>query len=138
MKNVTDSLSKGITKMNMKTSNFMEKNKYKTYIKTLEQENTSIYLSLGKLLHEKYISNNVDIDLFKNDLDKITQNLKTIEEQEEKIRNLEIEENKVLGIETQQNTPVQVNTVQTKICPNCNSENNITHRFCERCGTNIE
>ena len=138
-----DSIAKNFTKMNMKTANFMEKNKAKTYIKTLQDENTSLYFKIGKLLYEKYLEDNISKEVFEEDFYRITRNLQVILEQEERIKNLELEESRVLGTSKTQSyeasRPMQSeNQGDVQICSSCGATNEPMYKFCIKCGTSLE
>ena len=55
MATLKESLSKGITAINVKTSSFMEESKCKTYIATLEKEIQTLKLNMGELIYTKTI-----------------------------------------------------------------------------------
>ncbi len=132
MKSFKGSLSKILTKFNINIFNFIEKNKIKTYIKTLNNKNEVIYNELGKKLYEKYLQDDYDISHFYEYLENIKINNQLIIEQHQKIINLELEKCEILGIPAEKLGNTQY--TKNKICKNCGFENSLENKFCIRCG----
>ena len=56
MASLKESLSKGITTINVKTSSFMEESKCKTYISTLEKEIQILKQNIGEIVYAKSVA----------------------------------------------------------------------------------
>jgi hypothetical protein len=155
-----ESLTKGLTTINMKTSNFMEESKIKTHISSLENEINSIELNLGKSIFEKWKNGENYQEGVEETLNLIQSKYAEIEAQKQNIEKLHEEEKQVLGTQqqaqpvapapgTQQAQPVQPaygapapevqqaapQAAQGKFCPSCGSLNDPNYKFCCKCGT---
>lgn len=132
MKSFKSGLSKILTRLNIDIFNFIQKNKIRTYIKTLDNKNEVIYNKIGKKLYEKYLQNDYEISHFYDDLENIKLNKQLIIEQHQKMINLELEKCEILGISTEKLGDIQY--AKNKLCKNCGYENNIENKFCIKCG----
>jgi formate dehydrogenase maturation protein FdhE len=145
-----ESFTKGLTTINMKTSNFMEESKIKTHISSLENEINTIELNFGRSIFEKW-KNGADYkEGMEETLNLINSKYMEIETQKQNIEKLHEEEKQVLG--TQQAQPVapapgvqqaqpvapapetQQAAAQGKFCPACGSLNDPNYKFCCKCG----
>lgn len=127
--NFKDKFSKGITTINVKTNNFMEENKYKTHISTLESEIKKMTFSLGETVLLNWETNS---DALKN-VEAICLQIKCkkeeIAELKIKIEELQEEEKRILG---------EVNSQQSAedviYCSRCGTKNLSSYKFCSKCG----
>ncbi|MBR5596864.1 MAG: zinc ribbon domain-containing protein [Lachnospiraceae bacterium] len=128
------SFSKGITKINVKTSNFMEENKFKTQILTLESEIEKSKSILADFVYhnwktENYSEQSID-EMIKNIRDKYD----SIENLKKEIDLLYQKEREILG-----GSDTNVVEVSDKIfCSKCGKETKKGHKFCEQCGNRLE
>lgn len=144
-----ESITKGITTINMKTSNFMEESKYKTYITSLENEINTLKLNLGSTIYEKWKSGADYKEGIEEALNIIQSKYDAIEEQKRNIEKLHEEEKQILGNQqvqpvskAQQVPPVQpVSGAQpvppvsgTVFCSKCGAPNESNYKFCCKCG----
>ena len=134
MASLKESITKSITTLNVKTNNFMEQSKYKTYISTLEEDIKKLKFQIGALAYEKW-SNGED---GKEELEplfmQISSKYKEISIQEENIRKLYEEEQQILG--TGSNASVANNAAAPGIfCSQCGAKNAENYRFCVKCGS---
>ncbi|MCI9417499.1 MAG: zinc ribbon domain-containing protein [Eubacterium sp.] len=137
MASLKESITKSITTLNVKTNNFMEQSKYKTYISTLEEDIKKLKFQIGALAYEKW-SNGED---GKEELEplfmQISSKYKEISIQEENIRKLYEEEQQILG--TGSNASVANNAAAPGIfCSQCGAKNAENYRFCVKCGSPLQ
>ena len=137
MASLKESITKSITTLNVKTNNFMEQSKYKTYISTLEEDIKKLKSQIGALAYEKW-SNGED---GKEELEplfmQISSKYKEISIQEENIRKLYEEEQQILG--TGSNASVANNAAAPGIfCSQCGAKNAENYRFCVKCGSPLQ
>lgn len=137
MASLKESITKSITTLNVKTNNFMEQSKYKTYISTLEEDIKKLKFQIGALAYEKW-SNGED---GKEELEplfmQISSKYKEISVQEENIRKLYEEEQQILG--TGSNASVANNAAAPGIfCSQCGAKNAENYRFCVKCGSPLQ
>ena len=127
-------LSKGLTTINVKTNNFMEESKCKTYIATLEKDIKDLKLELGGLMYDSWTSgqdNQNRIDEIMNTIKSKEQN---IEEQKEIMKNLAVEEQQILGNkQAAANAEQQAGAVV--FCPKCGAQSSAAYKFCSKCGS---
>ena len=124
-----ESITKGITTINMKTSNFMEESKYKTHITSLENEINTLELNLGKTIFEKWKSGADYKEGIEDALNTIQSKYDAIDEQKRNIEKLHEEEKQILG--NQSNQPSQPTGT---FCTKCGAPNDPNYKFCCKCG----
>lgn len=134
MAGLKDMLSKGVTSVNVKTSNFMEINKIKTYINTLNDEIAVLENSIGKKIFNMWKNGNVDISMIQGELDKMQADYNEIDNQEMKIKEIESEASKILGDASTASEDMTGKTV----CPKCGRVNSDNSRFCVGCGNQLK
>ena len=123
-----DSLTKGLTTLNVKTNNFMEQTKCKTYISTLESEIRELKMQLGNLVYENKV-NGAPIETSVDEIiDQINDKYAEIKVQQERIAHILQEEQNILG--TAQNTQ----ELPPIFCSQCGSKNAGNYKFCCKCG----
>ncbi len=131
MAGLKESLTKGLTTINMKTSNFMEESKYKTHITSLENEIGMLEQNLGKSIYEKW-KGGVDYkEGIEDALNTIQSKYDLIEEQRRNIEKLHEEEKQILGNQQSANTTPNAATV---FCSKCGAPNDANYKFCCKCG----
>ena len=74
MAGIKEMLSKGVTSVNVKTSNFMEINKIKTYINTLNDEILDLQKIIGRKTYEAWKNESFDVSMIEQELQKIKMN----------------------------------------------------------------
>ena len=126
MANLKDSFSEGITAINVKTNNFMEENKCKTYIATLENEIQGLKQMLGQVIYEHWVQGNELTQGIDEILEAIQQKYNEIEIQRKRIQQLQLEEKQILGVNAEQ--------VGIIFCSQCGSKNAMNYKFCCKCG----
>jgi hypothetical protein len=134
MATIKDKFSKGLATINLKTNTFMEQNKIKTYISTLEDEIKALKAQIGETVYTKWASDAFDVACVEDALTKIKEKYAEIEVQKEKMEQLIIEEQQILGTSTEQpavNTAAQGNV----FCSSCGAPNPANYKFCTKCGS---
>lgn len=128
MAGIMDSINKGLTTINIKTSNMMEGSKLKTAISTKETEIASLQRLIGETV---YINRNTfSIEMVGEQLAAIENYYKEIEELKNQISELEEKEKAILGSGEQQG--------EAKVfCTQCGAPNMPENHFCEKCGAKI-
>ena len=126
MASLKESLSKGITAINVKTNSFMEESKCKTYIATLEKEIQVLKLNLGELVYSKSIGGEDYQEQAAEIIKGINEKYEEIEQQKKNIEQLAVEERQILG---------SAETGTWKYCAKCGAQNAGNYKFCSKCGT---
>lgn len=136
MADIKNSFSKGLTKLNMKTSNFLELNKIKTYINTLNMEIAALKSEIGELVYQAWLSN--ENPLSETVIEKfnlIQTKLALIAEQEEAAAKISSMEKQILG--GQEKAFESASAEPVLICPNCGQIYENPVKFCTKCGTRM-
>lgn len=128
MANLKQTISKGITTINMKTNNFVEQNKSKTYIATLEEEITKLKVQIGDKIYANWRAGITNLQEVEQYLETIKEKEQIIKEQRERIRDIEVQERQILGEEEK---PAVV------FCSMCGEKNNAGNKFCVKCGKEL-
>ena len=126
MATLKESLSKGITAINVKTSSFMEESKCKTYISTLEKEIQTLKANIGELVYAKSVANESYDEPVTQLIQQIQSKYEEIEQQKKAIEQLAVEQRQILGT---------AQTSAVKYCTKCGAENAGNYKFCCKCGT---
>ena len=133
MASIKESISKGITTINLKTSNFMDETKYKTAIATKESEITQLKSIIGEKVFENRAA--FSMDIIAEEIKGIEERLQSIEDLQNEISNLALKEKDILG--GAKSTPKADIPADTKFCPACGAPNKMSYSFCEKCGTRL-
>lgn len=142
MDSLKESFTKGIATLNVKTNNFMEESKCKTYISTLEKEIVNLKLTIGENVYNLWAAGE-DITKGSNELlEQIKLKYDEIEAQKEKIKNLAITEQQILGTGTQQSVKTKTEVAEESgqsviVCKNCGMQNVSSYKFCVKCGVSL-
>lgn len=140
MASFKDTFAKGITTLNVKTNNFMEENKCKTYISTLEEEIRKLKMNIGEISYENW--ENVDSvkETIQNLVNEIHAKYEEIKAQEEKIKSLAETEQQILG-NAAANEKMNTAAGQGEgviYCSQCGAQNSSRYKFCFKCGKPLE
>lgn len=127
-------LEKGITTLNVKTNNFMEVSKCRTYIDTLEKEINVLKSTIGNSVYDNWINNEDAMKGIEGGLQKIKEKEEKIREQKEKIIQLSEEEKQIFGVENEQ-TAVEEGIVY---CSQCGTPSTSNFKFCIKCGASLK
>lgn len=127
MASLKESLSKGITAINVKTNSFMEESKCKTYISTLEKEIQTLKMNIGEIVYGKTVTGESYEDAVLEIVREITGKYEEIEQQKKTIEQLAEEQKQILG------TASSVESV--KFCPKCGVQSSGVYKFCSKCGS---
>lgn len=131
MADIKNSFSKGLTVLNVKTSTFLEINKIKTYISTLNGEIEAMKKEIGELVYQEWsASGNVTLDAVSEKLNAIKEKEEIIKIQEEEVVRLNESEKQILGAAENAQQAVLV-------CPNCGQTYDAAPKFCRKCGTKM-
>lgn len=132
MEKFKQSLTKGITALNVKTNNFMEESKCKTYISTLEKEILDLKLAVGEKVYEKWTLGESAAEETEEMLKSIQAKYDEIQAQKEKMEKLQQEEQQILG--TTSANPAQTQEEEFVFCSQCGTRNAANYKFCRKCG----
>lgn len=132
MASLKDSFSKGLTTINLKTSNFMEENKIKSYISTLDEEKNNALMQIAQTIYTQWKAGNVDVSAVETLLQTVKAKEEEIANQKEKIVQLQVQEEQILGKKPAQEAET------TRFCPVCGAQNNAKFKFCYKCGKPLE
>ena len=131
MATIKESFSKGLTALNVKTNNFMEENKCKTYISTLESEIAELKSRIGDAVYAKWIKGEDDRAEIEPMLKSIQEKYHEIEGQKEKIKQLEEQERQILG-------GAAGGSAEVCYCSQCGAQNAANYKFCSKCGAPLK
>lgn len=145
MASLKDTFTKGITTLNVKTNNFLEESKCKTYITTLENEITELKRKLSDDVYSSWVSQR-DITAAAEEICKqIQSKYQEIEAQKARILQLQDEEKQLFGATPVQNTSASVIPAQNSIpdgeaifCSHCGTKNSKNYKFCYKCGSPLK
>lgn len=136
MPDIKNTFSKGITVLNVKTSNFFELNKIKTYISTLTKEIEDLNQEIGRMVYTKW-SNGEDIltEDVVGKLQLIQEKLSIVARQEAEAENISATEKQILGEQDAKTADITSGSVL--VCPECGQTYTIPSKFCRKCGTKM-
>ena len=127
MASLKESLSKGITTINVKTNSVMEESKCKTYISTLEKEIQILKQNIGETVYAKSVAGESYEEEVAGMIGQIRGKYEEIEQQKAAIEQLAVQEKQILGN--------QSTTVNIRYCANCGAQNAANYKFCSKCGS---
>lgn len=128
-------LSKGLTTINVKTNNFMEESKCKTYISTLEKEIKDLKFELGDLMYDAWKNGHDNQSRIEENMSAIKTKEDNIEQQKEIMKNLVVEEQQILGNKPVAATAGDQQAAAIVFCPKCGSQSSGGFKFCSKCGS---
>lgn len=131
MANFKDTISKSLTTINLKTSNFMEQNKINTYISTLESEILIIKSEIGERVYQNWEQGTPHLEGLHEKLESIKSKKNLIQEQEKALEILVLKEKQILGENTAKGKEVKEGMIS---CSKCGIENKLGYKFCVKCG----
>lgn len=139
MAGIKHTFSKGLTTINVKASNFMEENKFKTHIATLEAEAEKLKVAIGEKLYQGYVNGNMSLESVSEELEALKEKYDTIEKINGEIENLSAREMEILGNAGSQNggQPQNVPMGEVQFCSMCGTPNKVGYKFCEKCGNKL-
>lgn len=126
-------LSKGLTTINVKTNNFMEESKCKTYISTLEKEIRDLKFEIGELMYDSWKNGHDNQSKIEEDMNTIRTKEENIEQQKEIMKNLAVEEQQILG-NRQMSAGAEQQAGAVVFCPKCGAQSSAGYKFCSKCG----
>lgn len=147
MADLKSTFSKGLTVLNVKTSNFLELNKIKTYIATLKSEIATLMSEIGEIVYCDWTQGGVAIEHIQNKLMEIAEKEAIIKQQQAELEELELKEKQILGGQNSSQItgalpPAGGRPVSgddgVVICPNCGQRYEIAVNFCRKCGTKLK
>ena len=134
MASFKEKLSKGLTAFNVKSSSFLETNKIKGIISTLENDIKDLNRILGEIVYEAWTKNEpVDMEKLNPVLAQIKGKYELISENEAQIRAVIENEKMILGGTEQ----VKAAMAGQVVCPKCNAMYDTGVNFCTKCGTKL-
>lgn len=131
MASLKESLSKGLTAINVKTNTFMEESKCKTYISTLEKEIKDLKMNIGDIVYNSWASGESAEEQIQVIMEQIKEKYNEIENQKKIMEQLTISEQQILG--TGNNAPA----AGTLFCSKCGTQNAANYKFCCKCGSSL-
>lgn len=135
MASFKESFSKGLTTINVKTSNFMEENKFRTQISTLESEIEKLKYSLGEIVYKNWDTESFGLQSVSEEVGLIKEKYDTIERLKVEIKMLSTKERQILGENENANNNVNSGKI---FCTNCGNEVKKGYKFCEKCGNKLD
>lgn len=140
MADLKDTFSKGLTTINVKASTFLEANKIKAYIATVNQEIEALKTEIGDLVYCEWCqTQTISEENLQEKLAEIRKKENIIQEQTELARELSEKEKRILGgtpSASQGGMSVE-GTAAACVCPNCGQQYETPVKFCRKCGTKL-
>lgn len=142
MADIKNTFSKGLATLNVKTSNFLELNKIKTYIATLNSEMEALKTELGEEIYRSWTqTGTVPVDILEEKFQMIRGKEQLIAEQETEITRISETERQILGEqESKSRTPrsgAAEGAEPVLVCPGCGYAYASPVKFCRKCGTRL-
>ncbi len=135
---IKQELSRQLTKINVKTSAFMEENRLKTYISTLEGEIANLKLQSGELGYNLWKDDRFDVEKLIPLYKEITGKYQQIQEQEKQIKALGEQNRQILGEPSGAGAGGGAPGAPSgNVCPQCGEVCAPNVNFCKRCGTKL-
>lgn len=134
MAGIKNSFSKGLTTINVKASNFMEENKLRTHISTLEAEIEKLKLNVGEEVFKEYVDGTFALENVTEMLEAIKVKYDTIAQINNEIQELSTKEMEILGSTAAQNAAQE----GVQFCSQCGAPYKIGYKFCEKCGSKLD
>lgn len=131
-----DSVNKGLTTINVKTSNFMEESKFKTAIATKEAEIVNLYKVIGEAVYNNREA--FDFEIVAAQVAEVEEKFASIAELKGQIESLAAKEKEILGGAQASPAAAVVDNADRCFCGNCGAPNSKNNRFCEKCGSPIQ
>lgn len=128
MESLKRGLSRKVTEVNVKTSAFLEINKKKTYISTVNQELEQIEKAAGKRLYELWSREGMELPGFQTIMQDMQEKYDVIAEQERQIAEIEQKNQQLLGAAG----------TGTIYCSSCGAANVAEASFCRECGKRLD
>lgn len=125
-----ETVSKGITTINVTTNNFMEATTIKTHISTLESECKALYEAIGETVYDQWLQGEVSTDPIKEQLELLKKKREEIEAELGRLKELQKMKEDILGKKKQQ-TPAAGGQI---FCMQCGGENSSAYIYCCKCG----
>jgi len=132
MANFQNSISKGLTALNMKTSNFLEETKIKTHITTLEEEIEQLKKVIGEKVYQNWDKNDNILEIISEEVSCVKEKYAMIEQLKKEIEELSKKEKEVLG-----NGFAAREENSTVFCTQCGAECSKEAHFCVKCGNKL-
>lgn len=127
MAGIKDTLSKGLTTLNVKTNSFMEQNKSNTYISTLESEIKALELQIGQAVYEQWTQGEFSVESVEGQLQTIKEKQEEIAQQKQHIEEMLRQEQQILGANS-------APSKEGNFCPKCGAQCAPNAKFCAKCG----
>ena len=125
-----ESVNRGLTIVNAKTSNLVETTKLKSVISTKENEISALMKNIGEFLYVH--RNEFTIDMVKEQIDEIEKKYTDIDNIKKQISEIEENEKKLIS------SPAPSTTSKAMVfCTQCGSQNPAESNFCEKCGAKL-
>ncbi len=134
MAGLKNSFSKGLATINVKTSNFMEENKLRTHIATLEAESEKLKRDVGETVYGSWNDGTFTLEVIGMELEAIKEKYGLIETLKGQIGELWKKEKQILGSGSEENE----GSAGRQFCTNCGAEYKPGYKFCEKCGNRLE
>ena len=133
MAGIKKGITKGLASINIKTANFMETNKLKTHISTLEDEINKMTLNVGEIIYQSWAKKENGLEECVPILETIKLKRDTVIKLQSEIKALEDKEKEILGnLQEDKTLPKSHST-----CSNCGSALLDNAKFCTKCGTPV-
>lgn len=130
MAGIKETFSKGLTTINVKTSNLLEQNKINTHIATLESEIEALKNKAGHILWDKWNDRSFQMSDVESLLVSVNQKMAEIEVQKRRAEEIQEEEQKILGTQSVTNLSAE----DTLFCSSCGAQLTANCKFCTKCG----
>jgi len=135
---LSNSMSRAITKLSVKTSSSLEKSKIKLHIESLTKDVQNMLTDIGQDVYSLWLNGELSNQLLTEKLEAVKQKNAEIEQLSIELASIDDRDNEILGIKTNSEPKTEVVAPKKSNCPNCGSECEPTAKFCRKCGKQLK
>ena len=127
---IKQSFSKQIAKINIKASSFIEENKIKMYLDSLNKEIEELQKKCGEQSYQMWQNQEFNLESLVPIFQKLSEKWLEVQKQNEKLTELQKKNRQMLGEKSTM-------TGNGEVCPKCGAPCTPDMNFCKGCGTKL-
>ncbi len=135
---IKDSASRTVTKISVKTSSSLEKQKIRMHIETLEKDVQKIYLNIGEETYALWAQGITSTETLAEKLEDIRQKKAEVERLTAQLDSIDERDNEILGTKTEAQASAEEGASSGPKCPNCGADCEASAKFCRKCGQKLQ